>query len=135
MRHRTIQMARKALLSGVSAAERDLLTPHEWGVGEDARLRHSPLFRPTPWGRWILADQFLANDLIWERIQDGVLSRQAILAEARRAETDLGRRLAVCFADPRLKWLDVSVVPMPKRPRSKDFPNWDTLLRLAGYGS
>jgi hypothetical protein len=126
-------IARHAIAQ-MSFMERDALQPL-WAQGENCRLREDCRFRCTPWGRWILADQFLANDLIWERIQDGVLSRQAILAEARLAEAALGRRLAICFGDPRIKWLDVTVVPLPKRPRSKDFPNWDTLLRLAGYGA
>ena len=118
----------------VSFGEGDVLREF-WAHGEHCRLRQDMRFRRTPWGRWILADQFLANDLVWESLKDGVLSKQAILAEARRLESATGRRLTICFGDPRLKWLDVSVVSVPTRARSQDFPTWGVLLRLTGYSS
>jgi hypothetical protein len=117
-----------------SFMERDALQ-QLWAQGENCRLREDSRFRCTPWGRWMLAERFLANDLVWERLQEGVLSKQAILAEARSLELATGRRLTICFGDPRIKWLDVTVVAVTKQQRSKDFPTWGVLLRLTGYYS
>jgi len=51
--------------SPTTLSERELLQPSHWALGEDARLREDSRFRETPWGRWMLSEDFVANDAIY----------------------------------------------------------------------
>ena len=44
--------------------EEDALRDCMWELGEDGHLREDIRFRLTRWGRWILADRYLALSLI-----------------------------------------------------------------------
>ena len=46
-------------------SEHDLLQSSHWSLGEDARLREDLRFRETPWGRWMLAEDLVANDAFY----------------------------------------------------------------------
>ena len=48
--------------SPTTCSERELLAATHWDLGEDARLREDHRFRQTPWARWMLAEDLVAND-------------------------------------------------------------------------
>lgn len=82
--------------------ERDLLEPTHWALGEDARLREDLRFRETPWGRWMLAEDMIANDAIHRWLHAEGRSSIALDAALQRGATLFGRRCVFCPADPRL---------------------------------
>lgn len=51
--------------SNISFSEAEALESSHWQMGEDALLREDVRFRPTPFGRWILASSLLANDALY----------------------------------------------------------------------
>ena len=69
--------------SHLSADETELLRESHWKLGEDARLREDLRFRETPWGRWVAATSFVANDAAVEDSRKGASSSlcRALLAE------------------------------------------------------
>lgn len=85
-----------------SLAEDVLLRDGPWSAGQDVRLREDIRVRPTPWGRWIAANAYLANDAVCARLhRDGRADAEiaALLADLTRA---VRRRCVLCPADPRL---------------------------------
>lgn len=94
-------LVERAESSRLSFEEGDLLRDSHWSLGQDARLREDVRFRPTPWGRWIPASAYLANDALfaqlhrepqWEPSLDGALDE---MDEVTR------RRCVFCPRDPR----------------------------------
>ena len=58
-------LVERAKTSRVSLDEAELLRESHWNLGQDARLREDVRFRTTPWGRWIDAQAFLANESVF----------------------------------------------------------------------
>lgn len=87
--------------SVTTLSERDLLQPTHWSLGEDARLREDVRFRETPWGRWMLAEDVVANDAIYRWLYAARRSSMALQAALTRAAELFGRRSVFCVADPR----------------------------------
>lgn len=83
-----------------SLSEADTLSKN-W-ASDDIRLREDARFRRTPWGRWILASQFLANDLAYQAfIEEGSAVRD--LDEMLQEFSGLvGRQCVLCSGDSRL---------------------------------
>lgn len=73
-----------------------------WAHGEDGWLREDPRFRPTPWGRWIPSERYLANDLLVEALREGA-SELSLAEQLAALALVVGRPAAVCPADPRLR--------------------------------
>lgn len=94
--------ARRVSESATSLTERDLLEPSVWAFGEDGRLREDVRFRETPWGRWMGASDYLANDVLERELRRG--ERAELLWQERCAELGrhVGARAVVCEGDPRL---------------------------------
>ena len=59
----------RAEASRLSFDEEELLRDTHWDLGQDARLREDVRFRPTPWGRWIPARIYLANDALFAQLR------------------------------------------------------------------
>lgn len=87
--------------SPTTFSERELLEPSHWALGEDARLREDLRFRETPWGRWMLAQDFVANDAIYRWLHAERRSSMALGAALERAAEVFGRRCVFCADDPR----------------------------------
>lgn len=62
-------IAEEAISSYLSFKEPELLQQSHWKLGQDALLREDVRFRPTPWGRWIYANSYLANDLLFAQLK------------------------------------------------------------------
>ncbi len=84
-----------------TVSERDLLQPSHWSLGEDARLRVDLRFRETPWGRWMLAEDLLANDSIYRWLHAERRSAMLLEVALARAAGLFGRRCVFCPDDPR----------------------------------
>lgn len=87
--------------SPTTLSERDLLQPSHWSLGEDARLREDLRFRETPWGRWMLAEDLVANDAIYRWLHAERHGSIALDAALKRATALFGRRCVFCADDPR----------------------------------
>jgi len=87
--------------SPTTLSERELLQPSHWALGEDARLREDSRFRETPWGRWMLSEDFVANDAIYRWLHAARRSSMALEAAVERAADVFGRRCVFCADDPR----------------------------------
>lgn len=87
--------------SPTSLSERELLQPTHWSLGEDARLREDLRFRETPWGRWMLAEDLVANDAIYRWLHAERRSSISLQAALARAAGLFGRRCVFCVGDPR----------------------------------
>jgi hypothetical protein len=87
--------------SPTTRSERDLLQPTHWSLGEDARLREDLRFRETPWGRWMLAEDLVANDAIYRWLHAERRGSIALDAALKRAAGLFGRRCVFCADDPR----------------------------------
>lgn len=85
----------------VSLTEPALLSASHWSLGEDARLREDLRFRPTPWGRWVLARDFLANDAMQRELLAEQRSHLPLQVLLERLGTRLGRRCVFCPGDKR----------------------------------
>ncbi|PZQ12522.1 MAG: hypothetical protein DI564_12835 [Rhodanobacter denitrificans] len=87
--------------SPTTFSERELLEPTHWSLGEDARLREDLRFRETPWGRWMLAEDLVANDAVYRWLH--VEKRGSVVLDAalKRAGEVFGRRCVFCADDPR----------------------------------
>ena len=66
-------------------SEHELLLPSHWSLGDDARLREDLRFRETPWGRWMLAEDLVANDAIYGWLHAERRNSIALDAALRRA--------------------------------------------------
>ena len=87
--------------SPMTFSERELLEPSHWSLGEDARLREDLRFRETPWGRWMLAENLVANDAIYRWLHDEKRGSVALDAGLKRAFELFGRRCVFCSDDSR----------------------------------
>lgn len=91
----------KAAASRLSFDEAALLRDTHWNLGQDARLREDVRFRPTPWGRWIVASAYLANDTLFAELHREPQLRPSL--EGALAELDgvVRRPCVFCPGDPR----------------------------------
>jgi hypothetical protein len=87
--------------SPTTFSERELLQPSHWSLGEDARLREDLRFRETPWGRWMLAEDLVANDAVYRWLHTEKRGSVALDAGLKRASQVFGRRCVFCADDPR----------------------------------
>lgn len=85
----------------LSFTEAEALRTH-WEAGEDAWLREDPRFRPTPWGRWVLAERWLVNDELVRSLRCDGASELSLAEQLATLATVLGRPTAICDGDPRL---------------------------------
>lgn len=95
--------------SPTTFSERELLEPSHWNLGEDARLREDPRFRETPWGRWMLAEDFVVNDAVYRWLHAQRRGSVALNAALKRAGEVFGRRCVFCADDPRFVLRDDEV--------------------------
>ncbi|MCB9610340.1 MAG: hypothetical protein H6716_27380 [Polyangiaceae bacterium] len=95
--------------SPMTFSERELLEPSHWSLGEDARLREDLRFRETPWGRWMLAEDLVANDAIYRWLHAERRGSIALDAALKRAGEVFGRRCVFCADDPRFVLRDDEV--------------------------
>lgn len=86
----------------LSLAEDSVLSDGPWAMGQDVRLRDDIRVRPTPWGRWIAADAFLANDAVHAQLRREARTSVAVVEVLAALTQMLGRRCVLCPADPRL---------------------------------
>lgn len=110
--------------SPTSFSEKDALKNSHWDLGEDALLREDARFRPTPWGRWILASHLLANDMVYRLLHEGD-SSELILAEALADLQQMaGRPLMFCPRDPRFvmeqELVRLAATELSDRPKLED---------------
>jgi len=87
--------------SPTTFSERELLQPSHWSLGEDARLREDLRFRETRWGRWMLAEDLVANDAVYRWLHTEKRGSVALDAGLKRASQVFGRRCVFCADDPR----------------------------------
>ncbi len=87
--------------SPTTFSEHELLQPTHWALGEDARLREDVRFRETPWGRWMLAEDFVANDAIYRWLHAERRSSTVLHGALTRAGGLFGRRCVFCTGDSR----------------------------------
>jgi hypothetical protein len=87
--------------SPTTFSERELLELSHWSLGEDARLREDLRFRETPWGRWMLAEDLVANDAVYRWLHAEKRGSVDLGAALRRASEMFGRHCVFCSDDPR----------------------------------
>lgn len=95
--------------SPTTFSERELLEPSHWSLGEDARLREDHRFRETPWGRWMLAEDLVANDAVYRWLHAERRGSVPLDAVLKRASEVFGRRCVFCVDDPRFVLRDQEV--------------------------
>lgn len=86
----------------LSVDEEAVLRDPCWAMGQDLRLREDIRFRPTPWGRWILADAYLANDALYAHLRREGRPTMELAGALEEIEKAGGKHCVVCGADPRL---------------------------------
>lgn len=98
--------------SPTTLSERELLEATHWNLCEDARLREDVRFRETPWGRWMRAEDLIANDATYRWLHAERRSAMSVEAALQRASELFGRRCVICPDDPRfvLRHDDVCLV-------------------------
>ena len=87
--------------SPTTCSERELLAASHWNLGEDARLREDQRFRQTPWARWMLAEDLVANDTVYQWLHAERRGSVALNDALRQAGEVFGRRCVFCADDPR----------------------------------
>lgn len=87
--------------SPISFSEKEALKSSHWDLGEDARLREDARFRPTPWGRWILASHLLANGMLYRLLRQSERSEIPLVNALADLQRVAGRPLMFCPKDPR----------------------------------
>jgi hypothetical protein len=93
----------------LSIDEEAALRDSHWAMGQDVRLRDDVRFRSTPWQRWMLADRYLANQAVYERLLRERRSALDIESTLRSLDEVVGRRCVLCPADRRLVLEDEEV--------------------------
>lgn len=86
----------------ISLSELELLKESHWDLGQDARLREDLRFRETPWGRWIRAEDLLANEALYRELHGGRNGRTDLRTALATLAQHFGRRCVLCKGDPRL---------------------------------
>ena len=94
-------VAKRLAESPTTLSERDLLQSTHWALAEDARLREDLRFRETPWGRWMLAEDFVANEAIHRWLHAARRSSMPLQSALARAADVFGRRCVFCPDDAR----------------------------------
>ena len=94
-------LLKRAESSRLSFHEEELLRDTHWDLGEDARLREDIRFRRTPWGRWIPARIYLANDTLLAQLHREPGGTPSLEQTLRDLERVVHRRCAFCAGDPR----------------------------------
>lgn len=87
--------------SPTSFTEKEALKSSHWDLGEDALLREDARFRPTSWGRWILAGHLLANEMVYRLLHEGDSSELSLAEALASLRKVTGRQLMFCPSDPR----------------------------------
>lgn len=85
----------------VSFAEEELLRDSHWCLGQDARLREDVRFRQTPWGRWIPATAYLANDAFYTHLHREPQTRPDLVQALADLDGVVKRHCLFCKGDPR----------------------------------
>ncbi|MBX3269505.1 MAG: hypothetical protein KF729_04560 [Sandaracinaceae bacterium] len=96
--------ARRLAEAQTSLTERELLEATVWAFGEDGRLREDARFRDTPWGRWILAGRFLANETIVRELREGERAEIGWVERCAELSRHVGVEAVICVGDPRLSF-------------------------------
>ena len=104
--------------SQLSFDEEELLRDTHWALGQDARLREDVRFRPTPWGRWIPARIYLANDALFTQLHREPRATPDLEQALANLERVVNRRCAFCAGDPRFV-LEGSSLRLAARELSK----------------
>ena len=94
-------LLKRAEASRLSFDEEELLRGTHWDLGQDARLREDVRFRPTPWGRWIPARLYLANDALSAQLHREPRGTPELDQALANLERVVNRRCAFCAGDPR----------------------------------
>lgn len=81
--------------------EREILEPL-WNEGQDARLREDERFWQLEGGQWHLAGQKLANDVLYQRLQNGEWDGNALDQELLQLDNEFGGFHVFCPLDMRL---------------------------------
>jgi hypothetical protein len=108
-------------VSPLSFTENEALKSSHWNHGEDARLREDARFRPTPWGRWILASHLLANDTLYRLLRDADRSELILTDALTDLQQVLGKPLMFCRQDPRFVYehevIRLAATELSNRPK------------------
>ena len=84
-----------------SFEEEELLRESHWCLGQDARLREDVRFRQTPWGRWMPATAYLANEALFTQLHREPQSRPEIEQALADLDSVVKRHCVFCKGDPR----------------------------------
>jgi hypothetical protein len=108
----------------LSFTEEDALRDSMWELGEDGHLREDMRFRQTPWGRWILAERFLANHAVYRSFHRDGRSERAVSEALQEVADEMGRKSVFCPADPRFTLRDGMIrlvaAELSDQPRIED---------------
>ncbi len=96
------RIVEKLIETRLSLSEAELLEGDTWSFGEDSRARSNYRLRQTPWGRWILIDHFLANELIVNRLRQNAKAEDFLEHLCLQHDEIVGRHCVLCVGDPRL---------------------------------
>lgn len=94
-------VVRQAHSSRLSFTEEDVLRSSHWALGQDAHLREDYRFRQTPWGRWILAITYLANDALYKECVQRPQTPLDLNEELVNLDKVFGYSCVFCQGDPR----------------------------------
>lgn len=94
-------IAEQAINSHLSFKESELLQDSHWRLGQDARLREDIRFRPTPWGRWVYTNSYLANDMLFAQLQREHLSHLKLKESLNHLKKVVNCHCVFCPGDTR----------------------------------
>ena len=69
--------------------------------GEEISLRDDPSFRATPYGRWILAESYLANDDLYDHLNTSLDPITDLFSWLKEFDERIGRHTVFCPRDQR----------------------------------
>jgi len=87
--------------SPLSFTQEDVFKTSLWDMGEDALLREDFRFRQTPWNRWILYDQILANGLLYRYFHENIWPEFVLQKVLKELADAFDVKLVFCPGDPR----------------------------------
>lgn len=85
----------------LSFEEEELLRDSHWCLGQDARLREDVRFRQTPWGRWMPATAYLANEALFTQLHREPQTRPELEQALADLDSVVKRQCVFCKGDPR----------------------------------
>lgn len=85
----------------LSFEEEELLRDSHWCLGQDARLREDVRFRQTPWGRWMPATAYLANETLFTQLHREPQTRPELEQALADLDSVVKRHCLFCKGDPR----------------------------------